>query len=64
MVKSTLSDVELLDVEEVLDASLKDLEKAKTGSSSMIPLKPWSFSFWRVPVREKRWRRIADVPDS
>lgn len=62
MVKRMLSDFEA--AEDALALSIKDLEKAKTGSSSIMPRNEESTEFWRVPVLEKRWRSRAEVPDS
>lgn len=60
MVNCTESDF----VDEWVVLRAKCLENANTGSSSMMDRKWVSTASSRVPVRAKRSRSIADVPDS
>lgn len=51
-------------VDEWVVLRAKCLENANTGSSSMMDRKRVSTVSFRAPVRAKRSRTIADVPDS
>ena len=53
-----------VDEEDVEELRWNDFEKAKIGSSSIIPRKSSSISFCRVPVRAKRGRTMPEVPAS